>query len=175
MNIFLIGLPGSGKSTLGRKLAQILGFTLVDTDAEIVAQEGESIEAIFKHKGETYFRETERAVLHKIAASPQHQLISTGGGMPCFFDNIEFMNQSGIPIFIDVPIEALQKRLLGQNRQNRPMLANKSEEEVLIFLQQKYQERFPFYSKATLSIRGATIRAKNILDLLEKNNYVRQV
>ena len=175
MNIFLIGLPGSGKSTLGRKLAQLLDFTLVDTDTEIVAQEGGSIEAIFKLKGETYFRETERAILHKIANTPQHKLISTGGGMPCFFDNIDFMNQSGVPIFIDVPLEALQKRLLGQNRQNRPMLANKSEEEILIFLQQKYEERLPFYSKATLSIRGAKIRANDILELLEKNNYIKQV
>jgi shikimate kinase len=162
MNLYLIGLPGSGKTTLGEKLAKLLTLDLVDTDAEIVREEGVTIETIFKTRGEEYFRKKEQTLLHRISQN-DGQLISTGGGMPCFFDNIEYMNQHGISVFIDVPPEVIQQRLITQRHQNRPMLENKTDEQVLTFLQQKYQERLPFYSKASLTIRGINITAEEIL------------
>ncbi len=166
MNLFLIGLPGSGKTTLGKRLARHLDLKMVDTDAEIVKHEGRSIEEIFKSKGEEYFRQTEQAFLHRISQA-SGQLISTGGGMPCFYDNIHFMNQHGISIFIDVPPEIIQQRLVQQRHQHRPMLENKTDEEVLFFLQQKYRERLPFYSQALLRVQGTNIQMEDLLAALK--------
>jgi shikimate kinase len=166
MNVFLIGLPGSGKSTLGKQVAQMLSLRMVDTDEEIVKAEGKSIEAIFAEKGEAAFRLLEQQTLHKVAAS-DGQLISTGGGMPCFFDNIEHMNKKGISIFIDVPLEALAQRLsLQHNRNSRPMLAGKSDEEILAFLKQKYAEREPYYAQATYRLQGTNIQPGDLLNIL---------
>ncbi|HEX2549052.1 MAG TPA: shikimate kinase [Gammaproteobacteria bacterium] len=167
MNLFLIGLPGSGKSTLGKELAQMLGLALVDTDGEIISTEGRTIETIFKESGEVYFRKAEQNLLHRLTEK-NNQLISTGGGMPCFFDNIEVMNQKGIVVFIDVPPATIHKRLIAQRSENRPMLENKTDEEVLLFLQQKYEERFPYYSKAAIHVKGSDIRSTEILEELKK-------
>jgi shikimate kinase len=171
MNLFLIGLPGSGKSTLGRELAALLNLRMIDTDDEIIKVEGKTIENIFRDSGEEHFRKLEQNVLHLIADNKQ-QLISTGGGMPCFFDNIEHMNQKGISIFIDVPVEVIHKRLLDRRSQNRPMLEGKTDDEVLLFLKQKYEERVPFYSKATLAITGGNIKAKEIIAELKKRALI---
>ena len=171
MNLFLIGLPGSGKSTLGRELAILLKLTIVDTDTEIIKNEGKSIEAIFEQLGENYFRNKEQELLHTLMEK-MDLLVSTGGGLPCFFDNIDFINKKGISIFIDVPIETIHRRLIGQRIHNRPMLQGKTDEEVLAFLKQKYEERFPFYSKATLHIKGSTIRAKDIIEALKVKKII---
>lgn len=166
MNLFLIGLPGSGKSTLGKELSQVLNLKLIDTDAAIITEEGDSIEGIFKKHGEVYFRKAEQKMLHQLASQDQ-LLISTGGGMPCFFDNIDFMNNKGISIFIDVPVETIHSRLISQRHENRPMLENKTDEEVLIFLKQKYEERYPFYSKATITVQGSNIKVEEIVRALK--------
>ncbi|HWZ23009.1 MAG TPA: shikimate kinase [Cytophagaceae bacterium] len=170
MNLFLIGLPGSGKSTLGRELAQQLNLKMVDTDAEIVATEGKTIEAIFRDSGEDYFRKLEQSILHKLSENDQ-QLISTGGGMPCFFDNMEHMKKKGITLFINVPVENLHQRLIGQRSQSRPMLEGKTDEEVLLFLKQKYEERFPYYSKALITIKGSNIKVAELISELEKRKF----
>jgi shikimate kinase len=171
MNLFLIGLPGSGKSTLGRELAKLLGLKIVDTDAEIIQVEGKSIEAIFADQGENYFRETEQAILKNISEN-DGQLISTGGGMPCFFDNMDHMNQRGISIFIDVPVETIHQRLIGQRSQNRPMLVGKTDEEVLNFLKLKYEERIPFYAKATVCVKGSNIKVNEIVAELKNRKLI---
>ena len=172
MNIFLIGLPGSGKSTLGKELALKLNLTIVDTDVQIVATVGKTIEEIFKISGESYFRKLEQTTLHEISEN-DNQLISTGGGMPCFFDNMKHMNQKGITIFIDVPVENLHQRLIGSGSHKRPMLEGKTDREVLEFLRQKYEERFPYYSKALITIKGANIKASEIISELEKRKINR--
>ncbi len=169
MNLFLIGLPGSGKSTLGKELAVQLSLKMVDTDAEIVKEAGKTIEQIFKDSGEEYFRKLEQAVLHKLITE-DNQLISTGGGMPCFFDNMERMNEHGISLFINVPIENLHQRLIGQGSQKRPMLEGKTDKEIFEFLRQKYEERFPYYSKATVMIKGANIKVAEIVEELKRRN-----
>ena len=171
MNLFLIGLPGSGKSTLGRELSALLKLKMVDTDAEIVASEGKEIEAIFKDSGEPYFRKLEQQILHRLAVN-DNQLISTGGGMPCFFDNMEYMNRIGITIFINVPLENLHQRLIGQRSQQRPMLEGKTDEEVLLFLEQKYEERVGFYSKARILVNGANIKVSEIMVALKEHNIL---
>ncbi len=171
MNLFLIGLPGSGKSTLGRELSVLLELKMVDTDAEIVASEGKEIEAIFKDSGEPYFRKLEQQILHQFSVN-DNQLISTGGGMPCFFDNMEYMNRMGTTIFINVPVEDLYQRLIGQRSQQRPMLEGKTDEEVLLFLEQKYEERVGYYSKARILVKGANIKVLDIIAALKEHKVL---
>ncbi len=171
MNLFLIGLPGSGKSTLGRELAIALNLKMVDTDVEIVAVEGKAIEEIFRNSGEEYFRKLEQSVLHQLLEK-DNQLISTGGGMPCFYDNMEHMNRKGVTLFIDVPVKNLHQRLIGQRGQKRPMLEGKTDLEVLDFLKLKYTERFPFYSKALITIKGSNIKIPEIIVTLKEKELI---
>src|SRR5689334_5487844 len=102
MKIFLIGLPGSGKSTLGKDLADALLVDFVDLDVEIEKQENKIVQDIFREKGEDYFRQVESSVLKVWAASSKSFVMSTGGGAPCFYGGIDVINESGISIFLNV-------------------------------------------------------------------------
>jgi shikimate kinase len=165
-NIFLIGMPSSGKSTLGRHLAKELNFTFVDMDERIEARECATIPEIFKLKGEEYFRKIETEVLKQI--KPNQQLvISTGGGVPCFFDNMGFIKTNGISIFLDVPPSILAKRILNSTVNNRPLIdKNKSESEVLHDIENRYQNRLKFYQQADLQVDGE-IEVEHLVWLLE--------
>ena len=99
MKIFLIGLPGSGKTTLGKQVASHLSIPFVDLDAAIEKAEQRTIPEIFKQSGENYFRKIESDLLKKWAESTTDFLMATGGGAPCFFDNVEVMNRAGITFF----------------------------------------------------------------------------
>jgi shikimate kinase len=165
-NIFLIGMPSSGKSTLGRLLAKALNFTFVDMDERIEVKEVSSIPDIFKIKGEDYFRKVESEVLKQI--KPNQQLvISTGGGVPCFFDNMEFIKANGTSIFLDVPPTILAKRIMNSTANNRPLIdKNKSENEVLQDIENRYQNRLKFYQQADLQVDGE-IEVEHLVWLLE--------
>jgi shikimate kinase len=165
-NIFLIGMPSSGKSTLGRLLAKALNFTFVDMDERIEVKEVSSIPDIFKLKGEDYFRKVESEVLKQI--KPNQQLvISTGGGVPCFFDNMEFIKANGTSIFLDVPPAILAKRIMNSTANNRPLIdKNKSENEVLQDIESRYQNRLKFYQQADLQVDGE-IEVEHLIWLLE--------
>jgi shikimate kinase len=165
-NIFLIGMPSSGKSTLGRLLAKALNFTFVDMDERIEVKEVSSIPDIFKIKGEDYFRKVESEVLKQI--KPNQQLvISTGGGVPCFFDNMEFIKANGTSIFLDVPPVILAKRIMNSTANNRPLIdKNKSENEVLQDIENRYQNRLKFYQQADLQVDGE-IEVEHLVWLLE--------
>jgi len=165
MLIFLVGMPGCGKSTLAKSLAKSLNLTCIDLDKEIVKAEGRSIESIFETEGETGFRLIEKDIVDKFSKA-QNSIISTGGGALCFFDNMDKMNQAGITIFIDVPVEELAKRISGQDP-NRPMVKGKTSDELISFLNQKIKERKPFYSKAQIQLGGSNIKAEEILNKLQ--------
>jgi shikimate kinase len=169
MKIFLTGLPGSGKSTFGRKFAQFLGYRFVDTDDEIIRKEKMTIEEIFSTKGEQYFREKERDMLREVVANDDI-VISTGGGTPCFFDNMEFINERGLSIFLNVPVKTIAKRLKKGRNKNRPMVAGKSDTELLHFLETKYTERHPFYSKAKHEIISESISHEQLMEELKGKN-----
>ncbi|GAB3901334.1 shikimate kinase [Larkinella knui] len=154
-NIFLVGMPSSGKSTLGKRLARHLAYRFVDTDKLIIREEGgRSINAIFKTDGEPYFREVESRVLHTI--QPNSQLvIATGGGMPCFHDNMAYIKTAGLSIFLDVSPEQLLERMLRHNQNDRPLF-NRQDPTLLENLRQKYNDRRFFYTQADLIIPGET-------------------
>lgn len=145
-NIFLIGMPSSGKSTLGRRLAQSLGYRFVDTDRQIIREQRQSINDIFQQKGEDYFRELERRVLRTIRPGSS-LVVSTGGGMPCFHDNMAYIKQTGISVFLDVPSQELAGRMIRHNADDRPLF-HPTDPELLATLQQKYDNRRRFYQQA---------------------------
>jgi shikimate kinase len=166
-NIFLIGMPSSGKSTLGRQLAKRLDFQFVDTDDLIENQEIASVSDIFKYKGEDYFRLVENKILRGIQPS-QKLIIATGGGMPCFHGGMEFIKSNGTSIFLNVSPEDLLKRIQKSDANNRPLI-NKttSKEELLTHLKKRYEDRMPFYEQADIQIDGS-IDVEQILWLLEE-------
>ena len=144
--IFLIGYMGAGKTTLGRALARELGIQFIDLDSYIEERLCKSVSQIFAEKGEEAFRDIERRMLHEVGDF-EDVVISTGGGTPCFFDNIEYMNGQGATVFLDVPVERLFIRL-SIARKKRPLIMNKSDEELRCFIIEQLAKREPHYSKA---------------------------
>ena len=144
--IFLIGYMGAGKTTLGRALAKELNIQFIDLDSYIEERLCKSVSQIFAEKGEAEFRDIERRMLHE-AGEFENVVISTGGGTPCFFDNIEYMNRQGATVFLDVPVERLFIRL-SIARKKRPLIVGKSDEELRCFIAEQLAKRLPHYSKA---------------------------
>lgn len=147
-------MPGSGKSTLGKSLAERLSITFFDLDTEIEGQEKRSVQAIFENQGELYFRKLEKAKLEELAYLSHPLLIATGGGTPCFYDNMKLMNELGSTIFIDVPIDEIVKRLISTQLEKRPLFKNLSEQQLMEKLSNQFEERKDFYLKAQYTITG---------------------
>lgn len=141
-------MPGCGKSTFGRKVALLLDLPFFDLDHEIVNHEGTPIPDIFENKGEDYFREIESKLLHKITLSNEKFILATGGGAPCFFDNMAFMNAHGVSIYIDAGIEHLMTRLSEKGIEKRPLLKRMGVENLKEGLIEKLKSRKYFYHQA---------------------------
>ena len=152
IRIFLTGYMGSGKTTLGRALAADLNVQFIDLDHYIEQRYRKTIAQLFAEKGEEGFREIERRMLHEVGEF-EDVIISTGGGTPCFFDNIEFMNTQGTTIYLDVPVERLFIRLCIA-RSKRPLIKDKSDEELRAFIIEQLEKRAPHYSKAQYSFKA---------------------
>jgi shikimate kinase len=144
--IFLIGYMGAGKTTLGKAFAREMNLSFVDQDWYIEERFHKTVQEIFAERGEQGFRELERQMLHEIAEF-EDVVISTGGGAPCFYDNMDFMNEKGDTVFLNVTPEVLFSRLKMAS-QNRPVLRGKSNEELKAFIAKTLEKRAPFYSKA---------------------------
>lgn len=156
--IILIGFMGSGKTTLGRALAKSLGLTFIDLDNYIELRHCKSINQIFAERGEEGFRTIERNLLHEVCEF-EDVIISAGGGTPCFFDNIDYMNAQGTTIYLQVPHERLLTRLkIAKSR--RPLLKDKSDEEISSFITEKMQQREPFYLKADYNFTADRLEDK---------------
>ena len=167
MNVYLIGLPGCGKTTLGRKLSQLLHLQFIDTD-DLILQNGKlTIENIFREKGEVYFRELERDALQDLAKQ-NNLLVATGGGMPCHFDNMDTINSSGISVFLDLPLAVIAKRLSLQDTMHRPLVKGKTEDGLLEFLQTKYKERIPYYSKSRFIFTQENLTPEQVAEEVRK-------
>lgn len=146
--IFLIGYMGAGKTTLGAPLAEALGLGFIDLDKFIEQRYHKTVNALFNQYGEPTFREIERKVLHEVAAF-EDVIISTGGGTPCFYDNMEFMQERGLTIYLDVKTEVLFERLkLGKHK--RPKLKDKSDEELLEVIESGLLARVEDYRKCKI-------------------------
>lgn len=148
MKLFLIGYMGCGKSSLGRKVARRLGVRFVDTDAVIEEREGASISDIFQYEGEEYFRRLERSVIDEVADDTDDVVVSTGGGLPVWKDNMETMNSVGTTVYIRRSAEQIASRLSPYGRQKRPKLRGLSDEEIVDFMTRNMAEREPYYARA---------------------------
>ncbi len=139
---------GSGKSHTGKKLAEKLGFEFIDLDQSIEAEAGCTISAIFKEQGEQQFRVLEQAQLLALK-DRSNIVISTGGGAPCFFDNMNFMNENGLTIYLRTPANLLVNRLFNE-LDSRPLIAELATEDVKLFLEDQLKERSGFYERAKM-------------------------
>jgi shikimate kinase len=163
--IFLIGFMGSGKTTLGKRLAGKLGYDFVDMDHLIEETAGMTISGIFKEHGEAVFRKWEHDILLELS---QHEklVIATGGGAPCHGDMMEIMNAHGTTIYIKLSPEALQERLLHSSTE-RPLIKEKSPHELLEFISTLLEEREEYYNRATFVIDGLNLRLEKLVEILE--------
>lgn len=149
MTIFLIGMPASGKTTIGRLLAEHLQYAYFDTDEIIASLEGLSVPEIFATKGETYFRQLESDLLSNWKMT--HTVIATGGGLPCYMDNMDRLNQKGTTVWLKVSQPELVRRLLTEPN-SRPLYALKNEKEMISLVQEMYKHRKNSYQKAQIRI-----------------------
>ena len=166
MRIFLIGYMGSGKTTMGRQLASVLNLTFIDLDNFLEEKYFRTIPQIFAEEGEEGFRIKERKVLEEVS-SFDHVVIATGGGAPCFFDNIDLMNNTGKCIFLDVEVRSLVERLIHA-RTERPLIKGKSPDELRAFIIEMLEKRRPFYEKARYILKGSEIKPQQVIELLKQ-------
>jgi shikimate kinase len=168
MKVFLLGLPGSGKTTLGKKLAADLQLPFVDLDKEIERAEGKPIREIFAEKKEDYFRKLESAELKKWCEKPIDFVMATGGGAPCFFDNLEMINKSGKSIFLDVPASEIVRRMSMGPIEKRPLLAAGGKDGLKDSIEFLRSNRLPYYKQASITFSGTNITVQEMSDALKK-------
>ena len=152
MIIYLVGYMGCGKSTIGRKVAEKLGISFVDLDKYIEERYFKSVHVIFAEEGEERFREKERISLLEVSQF-ENVVVGTGGGAPCFFNNMEVMNNNGVTVYIAPDTDVLAARLL-KSKTERPLIAGKTREELISFINDALLKRAPYYEKAKIIIRG---------------------
>jgi len=156
---------GCGKTTLGRKLAVALNLAFIDLDTFLEEKYFRTIPQIFAEEGESGFRKKEQSVLHEVSAF-DNVIVATGGGAPCFFDNMDVMNNTGFCIFLDVDTDSLVKRLIHAKTE-RPIIKGKSPEELHHFIDEMMMKRRPYYEKARYILRGSEIKPEQVLELLK--------
>lgn len=166
MKIFLIGMMGSGKSYWSRLLAKKLKTGGYDLDFLIESHEEKTISEIFAEDGEAYFRKSEGKILRWFGEKKSF-VLATGGGTPCFDDNMDWMNKQGITIWIDEPVTTLVERLLPE-KEHRPLIRSLSESELFQFLTDKLKEREPFYSKAKHHLIGKEINDLSFKKIIQQ-------
>ncbi|GHN00284.1 shikimate kinase [Cytophagales bacterium WSM2-2] len=168
MKVFLIGLPGSGKTTWGKQLAEKLSITFIDLDLEIERREGKTVQEIFAIKKENYFREVESRTLKNLCSDTSSFVMATGGGTPCFFDNMELMNKSGKTFFLDPPVSEITSRLLKTNLSERPLFAKLGTDQLKDKIQWLRSQRISFYKQAHTTIDTSFV---SLDDLAQKITY----
>jgi len=163
---FLVGMPSSGKSTLGKLVGRQLNLKFIDLDEEIVAHEGKAITEIFQTEGEDYFRELERKCLIDQINRKEGFVLATGGGTPCFFDNMTQMNNNGVTIFLNISLDDLYNKLSNKGMQKRPLLKDLSKDGLYFELEDKLKIRKKYYQQSKITID------QNLGDINERVNQV---
>ena len=164
MKIFLIGFMGSGKTTIGRCLAEQIGFDFVDTDHFIEIQQGMTVSEVFARYGEAVFREMEHNILLEIQKLDK-VVVSTGGGMPCYSNNMDIMRSCGKVVYLKTSPQALTQRLLHLQNE-RPLIKGKTEKELQQYIVEKLSEREPFYSHAQIIVQTENFSMEELLQSL---------
>ena len=165
MNIYLMGYMGSGKTTVGKKLARALDYAFLDLDREIEKAANRTIPEIFEQEGEEAFRLMEREALRQ-TFSLKNTVISLGGGTPCFYDNLEQINKNGIGVYLKLSAASLAHRL-RDSKTPRPLIDGMSEGELFEFVQQQLGEREQFYNRTHLIVKGENLNLNSLVESLE--------
>ncbi len=168
--IFLTGYMGSGKTTIGKILADTLGLKFIDLDKFIEQKYNRTISEIFTLDGETRFREIERECLYEVAKY-EDAVIATGGGAPCFFNNMDFINKNGKSIYLKLNVNQLAERLKQINDGTRPLIAQLNNTELEKQIAEQLERREPYYNLAHIIIEATNINnsVKQIMNKLNKN------
>lgn len=164
--IYLIGMPGSGKSTLGRQLAEKEGFRFIDLDQAIESEVGMTISEYFAKQGEGNFRIQEREVLHSISATGDGFVMATGGGSPCYHFNMDFMKDHGVTVFLDVTPGDLAIRLMDDGLDKRPLFRSYDHQDLIQELRAMMEKREPYYNEAEIKIKDNQITVDLIVSHL---------
>lgn len=160
MKIFLVGFMGCGKTTIGRKLASKLGWAFIDLDAAIEENTGRSIPDYFKEQGEPAFRKKESEIL-KGLDYPENAVVATGGGAPCYFDNMEWMKKQGVTVYISLTPASLALRL-ERAEGERPVLQSFKGAALVGFIAGKLSERLTYYEQADIILKGNGLTANKL-------------
>lgn len=163
--IYIIGFMGSGKTYTGRKLASVLGWSFIDLDKKIEEHTGKAIPEIFSQEGEACFREIEMSLLRKLN-SVKNTIISTGGGAPCYSNNMDFMLQNGLTLYLKLTPEELHVRL-SQSRGERPLIMNLDKEDLKNFIEEKLADREKCYNRSDITITGLDPDINLIISLIK--------
>jgi shikimate kinase len=164
MIVFLVGFMGSGKSTVGRRLARRLGYSFIDMDTRIEGEYGMSINEIFEKLGEKAFRKMESKLLKELVTL-QDVVISTGGGLPCTGDNMGLINQHGVSIYLQMEPAVLLNRL-SRGKSRRPLIRHLSRQELERFIHEKLREREPVYRMAHHTVNGLKVKMDELVGML---------
>lgn len=156
---------GSGKSHWGRLLSSKLGIRFFDLDEQITEQAGKSIPQLFAEEGEERFRLLEKEVLHIITESHDRFIMACGGGTPCYFNNIEYMNTAGTTVWINTPPETLFTRLIRE-KENRPLIKNLSDDQLRGFISKKFSDRRIYYEQAELVVDEEPVHLDKLIETI---------
>lgn len=162
--IFLVGFMGAGKTTFGKKLANKLGLQFVDLDTEVSIKENSSVKEIIEQHGIDYFRKAEADTLRKLDLDKK--LISTGGGTPCYFDNMEYMKRRGVVVFLNIDEGVLYSRLKATDLNERPLLKGLDDEGLKKFIHEKLSERLPVYNQAHFQFNPVMDKMETLTNML---------
>jgi shikimate kinase len=163
MKVVLIGFMGSGKTHWARLLSQKLNIPFFDLDEQVVSHEGKPINEIFAEKGEEYFRLLEKDTLHIITESHDSFVMATGGGTPCYFNNVEYMNQSGTTVWINTSLDTLFARLIKQ-RSARPLLKDLGDDQLKGFIIKKFSDRKIYYEQADVIVDEEPVQLDSLIE-----------
>lgn len=164
--VYIIGFMGSGKTTVGRRLANLMEWSFTDLDKEIEEKEKRSINDIFSSSGEEYFRNAETSALKELSGR-ENFVISTGGGTPCFGDNMKFMNETGITVYLKLTPSQLASRLEGGTAQ-RPLVRDLDKNSMIDFITGKLEERESFYEMADIIVDGFSLNTTRLSEQIRK-------
>ena len=165
MRLYLIGYLGCGKSTIGRTIARVSSLRFVDTDTEVERAEGATVADIITHQGDDYFRAAERNAL-MATVDADNVVVSTGGGLPMWGDNMEIIKGSGVSVYLRRTPANIISRLSPYGRQKRPKFRGLNDEQLLAFMTTHMAEREPIYSTADFVIDCDTMSDSAIIDTI---------
>jgi len=165
MKIYIVGFMGSGKSTYGERLSKAMKHSFVDLDKLIEERVGKTIAEIFEQEGEEAFRKLETEALHS-TAEMQDTVISTGGGTACFNDNMSWMNDNGVTVYLRLFESIIQKRL-ERAVEERPLLAGMDDDERHTFIHETLTERSMHYSQAQWVIQPEQFGFKKLAEIFK--------